>query len=148
MLNKLNQDLKDAMREKNEVKVRTLRFLLAEIKKVTIDQIKREAGLSNDEITEIIKRSIKMRRESIEEYKKVNRLDSVQDEEAELKVLECYLPKQLSAEDMEKAIGEIVTKVGAIGKKDFGKVMKALQQEYPNQIDGALAKELITKKLS
>lgn len=148
MLDKLNQDLKDAMRAKDEVKVRTLRFLLADIKKVTIDQVKRESGLSPEEVMEVIKRNIKMRREAIEEYKKANRLDKSKDEEDELKVLESYLPKQLDAAMMEKVVADIITKVGATSKKDFGKVMKALQLEYPGQIDGSLAKEIITKKLS
>ncbi len=148
MIEKLNQELKDAMREKNEIKVRTLRFLLSEIKKVTIEQSKRDTGLTPEEILEVIKRSIKMRREAIEEFKKVDRLDRIADEEAELKILECYLPKQLDSAEIEAIIAEIITKTGATSKKDFGNVMKALMSQFSGQIDGKLAKELITKKLS
>ncbi len=148
MLAKLNQELKDALREKNEVKVRTLRVLIADLKKVMIDQGKRQDGLTQDEVIEVIKRGIKMRREAIEEYTKAARPDKAKDEEDELRILEQYLPKQLDAATMEKAVDDIIQKIGATSKRDFGKVMKALQQEYPGQIDGAIAKDVISKKLS
>jgi len=110
MLAKLNQELKDALREKNEVKVRTLRVLIADLKKVMIDQGKRQDGLTQDEVIEVIKRGIKMRREAIEEYTKAARPDKAKDEEDELRILEQYLPKQLDAATMEKAVDDIIQK--------------------------------------
>lgn len=147
MIAKLKQDLKDAMRTKEEVKLNTLRYYLAELKKTAVDSCRREEALSEQECITVLNRCIKMRKEAIDEYTKVGRLDRVETEKAELAILQTYLPQQLGEDAIEKAVDEAIAEAQAVTKKEIGKVMKVLMQKYQGKIDAKKANEIIMTKL-
>ncbi|MCK4891773.1 MAG: GatB/YqeY domain-containing protein, partial [Candidatus Pacebacteria bacterium] len=114
---KIKNDLKDAMKSGDNVTRDVLRMLNSDIKNVEID-LKKE--LADDDVVKIIKRNIKSRKDSIEQYKKGNREDLAVQEEKELKILEKYMPEQMSEEEIRKIIIDIVKKSEASGASDFG----------------------------
>lgn len=100
-----------------------------------------------DELT-VLASAIKMRKESLEEFKKGGREDLVEQTEHELAIIAKYMPKQLSETELEQVIIETISEVGASGKQDFGKVMKVLMPKIKGKADGKLASEILKKKLS
>ncbi|MCD6451594.1 MAG: GatB/YqeY domain-containing protein [Acidobacteria bacterium] len=144
MLEKIREDMKKALKEKNEVALSALRLLLSEIKNA---EIEKRGKLEEGEIINIIRRSIKKRKEAIELFEKGGREKLVAKEKKEIEVLSKYLPKELSAEEIEKIVGEIAEEVGAMGPSDIGKVMRELMSRFRGRIDGKLAKEIVEKKL-
>lgn len=144
MLEKIKDELKTAMKAGDKLKVTTLRMLLSDIHKKEIE--KREA-LTDQEILGVITKSVKSRKDSIEEFKKGNRDDLVQKETLEMEILNRYLPKALSKEETVKAIEEVIKETGATGGKDFGRVMKEMMTRYQGQVDGKEIGEIIKQKL-
>ena len=144
MLEKLSADLKAAMKAGEKVKMLTIRSLLTELKK---ERVNKAADLDEAETTAVLKRCAKMRRDSAEQYRGGNREDLAAQEEAELAVIESYLPRQMSDAEIERAVAAIVAETGAAGKGDFGKVMKALMSRHGGEIDGGKARAIITRSL-
>lgn len=143
-LKKIEDDLRDAIKAKHEVVMRTLRMLKSDI---MYEKTKGSEDLTEEKIIEVIKRAVKRRKESIEEFTKAGRTDLADREAEELVILEQYLPRQLGEEEVARLIGEKIAAMGAISKKDFGKVMGALMKEFKGQADGNLVKEILTRKL-
>ena len=138
---KISQVLKDAMRAKDEVKTTTLRMVNAAIKQKDIDvaRARGDQHISQDEVLNLLQNLIKSRRESIELYKQGGRQDLVDKEEAEIGVIEQFLPKQMNEEETRAAIRDLVASLGAISVKDMGKVMAAIKSKYAGQLDIAKA---------
>ena len=138
---KISQVLKDAMRAKDEVKTTTLRMVNAAIKQKDIDvaRARGDQHISQDEVLNLLQNLIKSRRESIELYKQGGRQDLVDKEEAEIGVIEQFLPKQMNEEETRAAIRDLVAALGAISVKDMGKVMAAIKSKYAGQLDIAKA---------
>ena len=143
-LKKIEDDLRDAIKAKNEVVMRTLRMLKSDI---MYEKTRGSEDLTEEKIIEVIKRAVKRRKESIEEFTKAGRTDLSDREAEELVILEQYLPRQLGEEEVARLIGEKIAAMGTISKKDFGKVMGALMKEFKGQADGNLVKEILTRKL-
>lgn len=143
---KLTADMKAAMREKDQVKLDTIRFLQSAIKNREIEV--RPAPISGDDVLAVIKKLVKQRKESIEQYQNASRQDLADKEAVELKILETYLPAQLSREQIEKIVGEVITEVKATSVKDMGTVMKAVQVKTQGAADNKLVSEVIKAKLS
>ncbi len=146
---KVTESLKQAMLAKNEAATSTLRMINAAIKQKDID-VARPRGderLRDDEILALLQNLIKSRKESIALYKKGGRQDLVEKESAEVAVIETFLPKQLSEDEIRNAAKEAVAAVGASAIKDMGKVMGVLKGKYAGQMDfaraGAVVKELL-----
>jgi hypothetical protein len=137
--------LKDAMRAKDEAKLASLRLVLTAIKNKE-KEVRR--SLEDQEVIALISTQIKQRKESIDQYRKAEREDLVQAEERELKVLEGYMPEQLSAEEMSQALDEVISEVGAVSMKDMGKVMKAAMAKLAGRADGRAINEMVKEKLS
>ena len=137
--------LKDAMREKNEAKLASLRSVLTAIKNRE-KEVRR--SLEDPEVISLISTQIKQRKESIDHYRKAGREDLVKAEESELKILEGYMPKQLSAEEMSQALDEVIAEVGAVSLKDMGKVMKAAMAKLAGRADGRAINQMVKEKLS
>lgn len=137
---KINQDYMDAMRAGDELRKETLRFLRAALKSAQIDK---RAPLTEEEIWEVIKRQAKQRRESIEQFRKGNRDDLAAKEEAELAIIESYLPAQLSREEIEALARQVIAEVGAAGPRDLGKVMGKLMPQVKGRADGRLVNEVV-----
>lgn len=125
-------------------KVSTLRMLSAALKNKQIDK---RRPLTEEEVVESVRSLIKQRRDSIEQFAKGNRQDLVDKETAEITVLEVYLPQQLTREELEVMVRDVVTQAGAQGAKDMGKVMKALIPLVGGRADGKLVSELVKNAL-
>ncbi len=138
------QDMKEAMKSKDSLKVSTLRLLISEIKN---KEIEKRGELSDDEILAVIQKAVKQRKESIEKYKEAGRTDLAEKEEKELKILESYLPQPLSKEELEAIIEEAIKETGATTPKDMGKVMKVVMPKVRGRADGKLVNQMVREKL-
>jgi uncharacterized protein YqeY len=143
--NQIDEALKEAIRNQNEVAKNALRGLLTAIKNKEKD-LKRAPN--DAEILQIISSQIKQRKESIEQFKSGGREDLAEKEAHEIAVLEKFLPKQLSQEELEAIIAECIQETGATTVKDMGKVMKTVMPKVAGRADGKLVNELVRAKLS
>ena len=142
---RLDQDLKTAMREKAQLRLDTIRMLKSAIKYREIELMK---PLDDAGVEGVVAGEIKRRRDSVEQYKAGNRQDLADKESAEIAILQAYLPQQLTEAELRAKIDEAVKKVGAQGPKDMGAVMKALLPEVQGRAEGKLVSELVKARLS
>lgn len=138
-------DLKQAMKDKNKVKLDTVRMIKAALMN---EKIKLGHDLNKDEELTVLNREKKQREESIAEFSKAGRQDLVDETKKELAVVENYLPKPLSETELEQKVTETIEEVGVKGKSDFGKVMKALMPKVKGRADGKQASALVRKHLN
>ena len=143
---KLTADVKAAMIAKDSVKLGALRMLQAAIKNREIDM--RPDPITPDEVLGVIKKLVKQRKESIEQFQQAGRQDLVDQETAELKVLEVYLPAQMSREQIEALVVEVIAAVGAKTVKDMGPVMKEVIARSAGSADNKIVSEVIKSKLT
>ena len=142
---KLDEDLKAAMRAKDSVRMNTVRALKSAVKYREIELMK---PLDDAGILGVVSTEIKRRRDSVEQYRAGNRADLADKEEAEIKILQEFLPQQLTAAEVEAKVVEAIAKVGAQGPKDMGAVMKALLPEVQGRADGKVVSELVKQRLA
>lgn len=143
---KILADIKSAMVSKDTVKLNTLRFLNAQIKNKEIDS--RPTPLTADDVMAVVKKLVKQRKESIEQFTSAGRTDLAEQESAELKVLENYLPAQMTKAQIEALVVEVIAALGAKTIKDMGAVMKESQARAAGAADGKLISEIIKSKLA
>jgi uncharacterized protein YqeY len=134
------EDIKAAMREKNQDKVATLRFVQAAIKNKEIEV--RPNEITDQDVAAVLKKLAKQRKDSIEQYQKGGREDLVAKESAELAFLEVYLPKPLSREEMEALVKEAINETGASSMKDMGGVIKATIAKSQGRADNKTVSEI------
>jgi len=138
--------MKDAMKSGDKVRKLTVSMVLAAIKQVEVDK---RTALDDLAVTALIQKEIKNRREAIEEAKKANRPDLIADNEAEIKVLEVFLPKAMPAEELRALVQAAIAEVGASAPGDMGKVMKVVMPKVagraPNDMISSTVRELLTK---
>ena len=143
---KLNESMKEAMKSGDEVRKRTVRMVLAAIKQVEVDK---RTDLDEMAITALIQKEVKNRREALEEAKKANRDDLIAGNEAEIKVLEEFLPKAMPANELRALVEAAIAETGAAAPSDMGKVMKVVMPKVagraPNDMISAAVRELLTK---
>jgi len=146
---KIQADLKEALKAGEKTRVSTLRFLLSAIhnKEIALSLPKGQ-GLKDEEVLGILQTQIKQRKESIMFFKQGNRDDLVAKEQAELDILSKYLPQQLSEEEVKKIITEAAGEVGAKGLADFGKVMGAVMPRLRGKTEGDVVAGLVKEHLS
>ena len=132
LLEKLDQDIKQAMISKDAQTLSVLRFLKSAVKYAAIEKT---SALTDAEVIQVIQKQTKQRRESIQQFTEGNRKDLAAKEEKELAVLERYLPKQLSDEDLKKIVEKEAQALGASTKKDFGRLMKHLNEKLAGSVD-------------
>ena len=142
---KLAEEMKGAMRSQDKIRLSTIRMLLSAVKYKEIDLGKK---LTEEEVIETVTSSVKQRRDSIEQFSNAGRNDLVEKEEAELKILQGFLPEQLSVEEVEAEIDRTVTEAGASGLKDLGKVMKLLRPKVAGRADGKMVSDAVRERLS
>lgn len=143
---KILADIKSAMVSKDTVKLNTLRFLNAQIKNKEIDS--RPTPITADDIMAVLKKLVKQRKESIEQFSAAGRMDLADAEAAELKVLEAYLPAQLNREQIEAIVAAVIAATGAKTIKEMGTVMKETMSRTAGSADGKLLSEIIKSKLN
>ncbi|MEL1136177.1 GatB/YqeY domain-containing protein [Desulfitobacterium sp. THU1] len=143
---RLVEDMKVAMKAKEEGKVRlsVIRMARAAIKNAEIDK---RIEFSDDQVIEVLAREVKMRRDSIEEFSKANRPDTVKALEKEISVLMDYLPQQLSEGEIRQLAQETIAEVGAQGPKDLGKVMGKITPKTKGRADGKLVNQIVRELL-
>ncbi|HSJ57073.1 MAG TPA: GatB/YqeY domain-containing protein [Anaerolineae bacterium] len=146
----LSADLKEAMRQQDEVRKRTIRSVIAAIKQAEteLDSQGERVKLDEPGVLAIIARQAKQRQESIVEYQKGGRQDLVADEQAELAILEQYLPTQLSRQEIEEEVRRTIQEVGATGPHDIGKVMRPLMNRLRGRADGQLINTVVREMLA
>lgn len=144
----IKNDTINAMKNKNEELVCALRMLSAAITNREIELKKREEGLSDEEVIEVAAKEAKKRKDAIELYIKGERQDLADKETRELKILEAYLPAQLSDEEIEKEVKNAIKETRASSMKDLGKVMSALMPRLKGKADGAKVSAIVKKSLS
>ena len=140
-------DMKDAMKSGDTAKRDTLRMLDSMIKNTEIDLKKREEGLSDAEVQEVIARGIKQRRDAGAQYAEAGRPELAEKENAEIEILMTYMPEQLSEEAVAEAVTAVIAETGATTKADIGKVMGAAMAKLKGQADGNLVKKIAEEKL-
>ncbi len=146
----LMDDLKQAMRQQDDVRKRTIRSVIAAIKiaEAELDTSGQRVSLNDEDILVLIAKQAKQREESIVEYRRGKREDLVVREEAELAVLQSYLPRQLDREEIEAEARQVIAEVGASGPRDIGKVMKPLMARLRGRADGTLANQIVRELLA
>jgi uncharacterized protein YqeY len=142
---RVNDELKSSMLARQAVRTGTLRMLKAALGYAQIE--KKTETLSDADVMVFIQREAKKRRDSIEEFEKAGRTEMAANEKAELEVLSEYLPKALSAEELESLIREVIIEVGATSKKDMGAVMKVAQSKVDGRADGKSVSALVSRLL-
>ena len=141
--------LQSALKERNKLQVSTLRLILAAIKDrdIATRTSDNRAGIKDQDIRQLLKKMIRQRNESIEIYKKNNRIDLLEIEKGEVEIISTFLPKQMNEAETIKICKETIQLIKAQGPKDIGKVMGAIKQKYSNVLDfakaGALVKEIL-----
>jgi uncharacterized protein YqeY len=144
LTDQIRADMTEAMKARAAEKLSTIRMLQSSIKN---EQIHLGHELSDEEAMSVIRKAVKQRQDSIEQYTKGNRPELAAKEAAELEVLRSYLPPELSDEELESGIREIVASTGAQSKKDMGKVMKEASARYKGRADGKKIQEIVAKLL-
>jgi uncharacterized protein YqeY len=142
---KVQEDIKVSMKAKDGTKVSVLRFLMAAIKN---REIELKDSLDDEQVLQEIVSSAKKRRESIEAFRDAGREDLAVKEEAELAILEEYLPEQLSAEEIRKVVQEAILSVGASSPADMGKIMKEVMPQVRGKADGKMVNQIVKESLS
>lgn len=142
---KIEADIKVSMKEKNVLKLSTLRMLKAEFENVKLDQNKKE--LNDGEVTKVIQRQVKTHRDSIDQFEKGKRDDLVEKEKKELDILLSYLPRQMSEEDLKKIVAETIKELGATTKKDMGRVIKTVIEKTKGKTEGKAVSQIVSSIL-
>lgn len=139
----LVNDMKEAMKSGDSVKVSTIRMLKAAIKNKEIEKGGTSYKLSDKEILEVIATAIKQRKDSIEQFTKGNRQDLADKEKKELEILQLYMPPQMSDEDVKAEVKKAIAETSASSQKDMGKVMKVLMPRIAGRADGAVVNRIV-----
>ena len=143
----LQEDLNTALKAGDKITVEALRMVKAAIMKLEVSgKEKKEA--SDEEVQQIITKELKQRKDSIEQFRAGNRPELAEKEEAEMKVIQKYLPQQMSEEELRTLISDALTTTGATSSSDMGKVMGALIPKIKGRADGALVNKLVQELLT
>ncbi|ANC77921.1 GatB/YqeY domain-containing protein [Fictibacillus phosphorivorans] len=145
LLNELNQDMKQAMKDKNKQKLSVIRMLKASLQN---EAIKQGRELNEEEELTVLVREMKQRKDSLQEFEKAGRDDLVAGLQDEIAVLTPYLPKQLSEEELQEIVAQTISEIGASSKADMGKVMGALMPKVKGKADGGLVNRIVQQQLS
>lgn len=142
---KLLNDMKESMKNKDIIRKNVIQMIRASILQIEKDNQKE---VNDEEIIQIIAKEAKKRKDSLSDYEKSGREDLIEQIKQEITIIEEYLPEQLSAEEIEKIVSEIITKIGATSMKDMGAVMKEAKLKIGASSDGKTINEVVKKLLS
>ncbi len=145
LMDRLNEDMKLAMKNKDKFKLSVIRMVISSIKYV---EIEKRSSLSDDQIIDVLTREVKQRRDSLQEFEKANRTDLIGKIKEELAILQDYLPEQLTEEELKKIVQETVQEIGASNKSEMGKVMSAVMPKVKGRADGKMINKLVQEVLS
>lgn len=143
---KILNDYREAMKSRDSLRSAVLSFLRAELMNTAV--AKKKSGLQDTDVVGVIRKQIKSRQDSIEQFTKGSRLDLAEKEKKEMEILKSYLPQEMSAEELKAVIEEVVASTAAQGLKDMGRVMKEVTARVSGRADGKLTSELVRERLS
>ncbi|AIQ65020.1 aspartyl-tRNA amidotransferase [Paenibacillus stellifer] len=141
---RLNEDMKQAMKSKDKFKLSTIRMVRSTIKNLEID-LKRT--LDDNEVLDILSREIKQRKDALQEFEKAGRDELAASNKAEIEIIQEYLPEQLSEEEIQVIVQQTIQETGASSKSEMGKVMSALMPKVKGRADGKLVNQAVQKFL-
>jgi uncharacterized protein YqeY len=141
----IDKDYIQAMKDRDQKKSSALSYLRAMVKQVKVDQ--RLEALDDAGVTMVLKKQIKQRQDSIEQFEKGGRMDLAAKEKAEVELMKGYLPAEMSMDDVKRFIDEAIKETGAASMKDMGNVMKVVREKVAGRADGKLVSELVKEKL-
>ena len=144
---RIDSDLKEAMRAKDAVRLGVLRMLKSALKYSAIEKSGPEAQLDDTEATQVIRKQVKQRQDSIESFEKGGRPELAAKEKDELAMLQAYLPQGLTADELAKIVGETIRELGATSRAQMGAVMKALQAKVAGRADGRTLSQEVQRQL-
>lgn len=147
MKQKILDDLKQAMKERNQEKISVLRMLKSEIKNEEIAKMKKEEGLSCEEVVTVIQRMVKQRKDAAGQFEAGGRPELAAKERAEIKILEEYLPEQLSDDELKAVIQKTIDELGTSGPINMGKVMGVIMGQVRGRADGNRVKTIVCELL-
>jgi uncharacterized protein len=147
LLDRVDSDLKEAMRARDTMKLGVLRMLKSALKYAVIAKSGAETELSDAEAAQVIRKQAKQRQDSIESFEKGGRTDLANKEKEELSILNAYLPQAMSADELAKVVRETIGEVGATSKTQMGAVMKALQAKVAGRVDGKTLSAEVQRQL-
>ena len=145
MFDQIQNDMKTALKNGEKIKANTLRLLISKLKNKAIEV---RSSLDDKQILQVIQKTAKQHKESIRMYKDGNREDLVKQEQAELDIIEEYLPSMMSEEEVNIVVESIIQETGATTMADFGKVMPQVMKKGAGKIDGSIAQSILRSKLS
>lgn len=145
---KLQENLKQSMLAKDEIKTSTLRMLLSAITYFEISKGGAGYEATDEEVLDLISKEIKKRKESVELYEKGGRQELAEKEKKEIEILQPYLPEQMSEDEIKKLVNEAISQTGATTMQDMGKVMGALMPKVKGKADGGSVSQIVKEKLS
>ncbi len=143
---RITSDYKQAMKDKDAIKVSTLSFLRSQLKYVLID--KKSNQLSDSDVVVVIKKQVKQRQDSIAQFEKGGRVDLVDKEKTEMEILKSYLPQEMSIDDLKGLVDRAVLESGVKSMKDMGAVMKILLPQVAGRADSKQVSDLVRERLS
>ena len=144
---RIDSDLKNAMRAKDAARLGVLRMLKSALKYSAIEKSGAEAQLDDAEATQVIRKQVKQRQDSIESFEKGGRPDLAGKEKDELAILQAYLPQGLNADELARIVGETIKELGATSRAQMGAVMKALQGKIAGRADGKTLSQEVQRQL-
>ena len=147
-IERVDSDLKEAMRAKDVTRLSVLRMLKSALKYAAIAKSGAEGELNDAEAAQVIRKQAKQRQDSIESFEKGGRAELAEKEKEELSILNAYLPQQMNADELAKIVRESIAEVGATSKAQMGAVMKALQAKVGGRVDGKTLSAEVQKQLS
>ena len=145
---KIEDDLKKALKEGDSLKRDVLRYLLTVIKNFQIETGAKEKKVEDEDVIKLIRRQVKQRREAISQYRQGNRQDLAQKEEKEISIVEKYLPAQFSEEDLRELVKKKIKEAEIQDRSDFGKLMGIVMREVKGQADGNLVRKIVEEELA
>ncbi len=148
IVERVDSDLKEAMRSREATRLGVLRMLKAAMKNAAIEKSGAEGQLNDTEVTQVVRKQAKQRQDSIESFEKGGRPELAAKEKEELSILNSYLPQAMSADELSKAVRETIAEVGATSKAQMGAVMKALQAKVAGRADGKTLSAEVSRQLS
>jgi len=141
---RLNEDMKLAMKSQDKLRLSVLRMIRAAIKN---QEIERKRALDDSELIDVLSREIKQRRDSLQDFEKAGRTDLAEQVTAEIEIISAYLPKPLTDEEVTALVQQTIQETGASSKADMGKVMAALMPKVKGRADGKLVNQIVSKLL-
>lgn len=145
LVERLNQDMKLAMKNKDKLKLSVIRMVKASVKNEEINQ---GSPLTDEQVLAVVTRELKQRRDSLQEFDKAGREDLAAPTREEIEILLEYMPEQMGEDEIRRVVSEAIQQVGAQSKKDLGKVMGVLMPKVKGRADGALVNKIVQELLS